>query len=675
MKKQPAFPIHKTIILSVAFYLITSHSLSVASYPQIPANTGTSEIRHLDLTYNFTAPDSREKWIARVTRLRYQILFSAGLLPLPEKTPLNAHIFGKTDRGDFTIEKVYFESFPGHYVTGNLYRPKNVSGKAPGVLLPHGHWQYGRLENQPLNSGPLRAANFAKLGFIAFTWDMVGYNDSTAVPHTFASHKESLVSESLWGVNLLGLQLWNSIRALDFLESLPDVDATRLGVTGESGGGTQTFLLGAVDDRIRVSAPVNMISFTMQGGSVCENAPNLRIDTNNVEIGAMMAPRPMLMVAATGDWTKNTPTSEYPAIKGVYQLFGAEDKLQMVQFDAPHNYHRESREAVYGWFVHWLQGRADYSPIKEKSAGNLALPELLVFYGIPRPTNELDEKSLTASLIVSRQKQLEAALPKDQSSLEAFREQYGNALKFSLMAEYPKPEEITAQGLDITSSGWRIHEPVELSRAGSGDSFGMTLVYSEARQAKDNKYAVLFNSHPESDSLRQVLTEKGFTLASINTYKSSVTDEIRNVRKFLTTYNRTESMQNVQRMLTTIAYLKKRNSQASISVVADASNLWALLARGLAPQIDRMIVDVSGFDNASDEEYLKRVAIPGIRRAGDFLTAIALAPKTPMLIHNTGNRFRTEKLAELYRHSGKLADLQIYKDKLPVERMIEWLTQ
>jgi hypothetical protein len=418
-----------------------------------------------------------------------------------------------------------------------------------------------------------------------------------------------------------------------------------------------------------------MISFTMQGGSVCENAPNLRIDTNNVEIGAMMAPRPMLMVAATGDWTKNTPTSEYPAIKGVYQLFGAEDKLQMVQFDAPHNYHRESREAVYGWFAHWLQGRADYSPIKEKSAGNLALPELLVFYGIPRPTNELDEKSLTASLIVSRQKQFEAALLKDQSSLEAFREQYGNALKFSLMAEYPKPEEITAQGLDITSSGWRIHEPVELSRTGSGDSFGITLVYSKARQAKDNKYAVLFNSHPESDSLRQVLTEKGFTLASINTYKSSVTDEIRNVRKFLTTYNRTEAMQNVQRMLTTIAYLKKRNSQASISIVADANNLGILLARGLAPQIDRMIVDVSGFDNASDEEYLKRMAIPGIRRAGDFITAIALAPKTPMLIHHTGNRFRTEKLAELYRHSGKSADLQIYKDKLSVERMIEWLTQ
>ena len=157
-----------------------------------------------------------------------------------------------------------------------------------------------------MNSVPLRAIQLARLGFVALTYDMVGYNDTVQTPHDFGSRREQL-----WSFGSLGLQLWNSIRALDFLESLPDVDPGRLAITGESGGGTQTFLLAAVEDRIRYAVPVNMISAIMQGGGICENAPSLRLGTFNVEIGAMMAPRPMLMIAATGDWTKNTPSEEY----------------------------------------------------------------------------------------------------------------------------------------------------------------------------------------------------------------------------------------------------------------------------------------------------------------------------------------------------------------------------
>ena len=149
------------------------------------------------------------------------------------------------------VEKVYFESYPGHYVTGNLFRPKRIEGRVPAILNPHGHWSYGRLENSLNASIPVRAANFARLGMIAFTYDMVGYVDSQAISHRFAiGHREGTFDrEMLWGVNLLGLQLWNSIRALDFLLTLPEVDPERIGATGASGGGTQTFLLAAVDER------------------------------------------------------------------------------------------------------------------------------------------------------------------------------------------------------------------------------------------------------------------------------------------------------------------------------------------------------------------------------------------------------------------------------------------
>ena len=211
------------------------------------------EPRHLDLAYSFPKYNSKEAWMLRAAELRKQILVSAGLWPTPQKQPIQATIFDKLDRGDYTIEKVYFESYPGVYVTGNLYRPKTAAGqtkKLPAVLSPHGHWAYGRLENTILNSGPARAINFARQGYVAFSYDMVGYVDNTAISHRFAEHNVT-GREALWGINLLGLQLWNSIRAIDFLLSLPEVDPERLACTGESGGGTQTFLLAGIDERIK----------------------------------------------------------------------------------------------------------------------------------------------------------------------------------------------------------------------------------------------------------------------------------------------------------------------------------------------------------------------------------------------------------------------------------------
>src|SRR5262249_22583880 len=242
-----------------------------------------------------------------------------------------------------------FESLPGFYVTGNLYRPTG-DGPFPAILAPHGHWSYGRFENTAVMSMPARAINLARQGFVVLTYDMIGYNDSRQLTHQFDGRRERL-----WGLTLAGLQLWNSIRSVDFLESLPEVDRTRIGCTGESGGGTQTFLLAAVDPRIKVAAPVNMISMHFQGGGLCENPPALRFDTNNRELAATIAPRPLLMVSATGDWTNETLEVEYPAMRRFYALYGAENRVQAVRIDAPHNFNQASREAVYAWMARWLK--------------------------------------------------------------------------------------------------------------------------------------------------------------------------------------------------------------------------------------------------------------------------------------------------------------------------------
>jgi hypothetical protein len=271
---------------------------ALAAAVQTPA--GPSPYRTLDDRFDPPHFATVDAWKPRAAYLREHVLASAGLLPLPEKTPLRPSIFGEVRRADYSVSKVYFESLPGFFVTGNLYRPAG-DGPFPAILSPHGHWTYGRLENTALMSGPGRAINLARQGFVVFMYDMIGYNDSQQVPHTFSGPREYL-----WGLSLSGLQLWDSIRAIDFLETLPYVRRDAIGMTGESGGGTQTFLAAAVDSRIAVAAPVNMISLHMQGGCLCENPPGLRLETTNVEIAATIAPRPLLMISATGDWTAET---------------------------------------------------------------------------------------------------------------------------------------------------------------------------------------------------------------------------------------------------------------------------------------------------------------------------------------------------------------------------------
>ncbi|MFQ5790835.1 MAG: alpha/beta hydrolase family protein, partial [Acidobacteriota bacterium] len=325
------------------------------------------------------------------------------------------------------MEKVYFESYPGFFVTGNLYRPLGRKGPFPGLLSPHGHWSRGRLHSDDAGSIPGRCINLARQGYVVFTYDMVGYNDSSQLKHSF--HDE------LWATSLMGLQLWDSIRAVDFISSLPDVDPNRLGCTGASGGGTQTFMLMAVDDRIKVAAPVCMISAHFQGGCECENAPLLRLETYNVEIATLMAPRPLILISATGDWTKNNPTVEYPDIRSTYRLFGAEDRVKSVQFDAGHNYNKDSREAVYPWFGRWLLPTTDTAKLKEQPFTVEKDHDLLVFTEAdPRPSHALNADQLKNYLIESARTQIERLKPTHAAPLKRFRRTMSVALEHTLAA-------------------------------------------------------------------------------------------------------------------------------------------------------------------------------------------------------------------------------------------------
>jgi dienelactone hydrolase len=301
---------------------------------------------------------TRGEWNAYQSELKGKILHCLGLSPLPERIPLSPVITGKLDRDGYSVERVYYQVFPKVYASGYLYRPRgqfageNPAGGAgarlPAVLNPHGHWTLGAVDP----TVQMRCIALALKGYIAFCPD--------------STHVADL------GVGLcpIGLMTWNNMRALDYLESLDCVDKTRLGCTGESGGGQQTLYLAALDERVKVIVPAVLVSYfqrilfvSEQTHCFCNHAPGIAGLTDEHEMAAMFAPRPALFICATGDWTKDFPKVEFPEIRHIYNLVGGD--VDCVQFDKPHNYDRDSREQMYAWMNKYLNGESDPAQAKE----------------------------------------------------------------------------------------------------------------------------------------------------------------------------------------------------------------------------------------------------------------------------------------------------------------------
>ncbi|MBN2013535.1 acetylxylan esterase [candidate division KSB1 bacterium] len=291
-----------------------------------------------------------DEWEKRARRTRIGILNGLELTNPPDKGPLNAIIHSRREYDGYTIENVAFESLPGFYVTGNLYRPRNVKGIVAGILCPHGHFEEPNGGGRFRPEHQIRCVTLARMGAIVFSYDMVGWGESTQ----FENYRFPDTHKTF--TKAVKLQTWNSIRAVDFLISLKNVDPKRIGVTGASGGGTQTFLLTALDYRVAVSVPVVMVSAHFFGGCICESGmPIYQSEshlTNNADIAALAAPRPQLIISDGTDWTKNTPTVEYPYIHNVYRHYGAQNLIENVHLtNEGHDYGNSKRIVAYKFFA------------------------------------------------------------------------------------------------------------------------------------------------------------------------------------------------------------------------------------------------------------------------------------------------------------------------------------
>ena len=601
--------------------------------------------RGTDHEFTFQAPDTLAEWEARAELLRLHILAVNGLWPPPEPCPLNARVFGTVQRDGYSISKVCFESHPGYFVTGNLYEPLG-EGPFPAILNPHGHWSDGRFTVDGSDSIQARCIQFARMGAIAFVYDMSGYSDSQHFPHRF-----SCPEWELWGIHPMALQLNNAIRGIDFLQSLPQVDPERIGCTGASGGGTQTFIATAVEPRIKVAAPVNMVSGIMQGGCICENAPYLRLDTNNIEIGALAAPRPLLLVSATGDWTRNTLQNEGPMIQAVYErLYAHPDRLRYVQFDAPHNYNQTSREAVYAWFAHWLIGEPDLpASIPELPSKVDTAADLRIFPAQGPIPSDLTPERLLAQWKTACQAQQSKLWPKDESELAEFRRLYQTAFSRVLGVETVPPDAVMIErilgrsedGVSLNLS-WNGCILPALWRTGSAQTATkrVTLLVHPDGIAAIDSIAV-----PDDEAIL------AFDPFLIGAHRPPEGAERKRDQGMFSAFHPTDDSCRIQDVLIALAAVKQLAPEAGVTLAGTgAGAAWALFARGVAApgSVAEAQIDFAGFTLNSDQEWIDRMNIPAVRRMGGLQTAIGLAAPEPLRIHGAYVNFPKQPVLRLY---------------------------
>lgn len=624
-------------------------------------NNSTELIRTLYEGSNFKPYTDKAAWQKRATYLREQVLISAGLWPTPEKCPLNAVIHGRMDRDDYTVEKVYFESYPGFYVTGNLYRPKGKAGPFPAVLSPHGHWENGRLyeasdsevkrqlagglENEPDAARyPLQArcANLARLGCIVFFYDMIGFAD--ADPEHFP-HRNTYrdLDSDLHGLSIFGLQTWDSIRSLDFLESLADVDKTRIAITGASGGGTQSFMMMAIDDRLACAAPVNMISAgEHQGGCVCENNSLLRIGTDNVELAATFAPKPFIHPTATGDWTKDYLEKGFPEIQATYKLFGAEANVETMRQTAPHNYNVHAREAVYNFFNKHLKlghegviTEAKFTPVKPA--------DLHVWDAEhPRPKNAVDAAGLKKWWVEMTGRQIDGLKPTDAESLKQFRAVMEPAVRHMVATELPSAEDIIIESAGKSVKNGVVVREFKVRRKNDArsipvtvceppNSTGVSLYISECPRASR------FPQIEGAASMRMIHAGQTVVLADLYGIGDAIhpnTAAMESV-EFLEGYNRTVLTERVHDILTLIPWSKTLADKRPLTLFAYGSMGPAcILARSLSGEAVSATAIMSSFsDPKIDSAHLSELHLPHSLRYGGILHIAALCAPGELQLH------------------------------------------
>jgi hypothetical protein len=696
------------VILQAFFVsVVTSPALAqqrVYADGEKPADSRLGELRHLNNYFPFHVPDSLDGWKARQDQLRTRILVANGIWPLPERTPLNVKIYGRVQRKGFTVEKVHFESYPGHFVSGLLFRP-TTKGKHPAVLTPHGHG--GRMQDHGDNIAALikngdekhagsgrfpklaRCAQLARMGCVTFIFDMEGYVDAVQIPmevsHRLTNRRPDLESPERWGFfsaqaemrlqSIMGIQTWNSIRALDFLETLDDVDAKRIGITGGSGGGTQTILLGAIDSRPIVSFPQGMVSTAMQGGCTCENCSLLRVDTGNVELAGLFAPRPLAMTGAN-DWTKEIQSKGYPELQKLYGLYGKQEDVFCVSFlHFAHNYNYVTRRVMYHWFnKHMELGHQE--PIVEDDYELLTTKEITVWdEEHPQPESGVEhEVKLLRSIAQASQQQISKLVNTAEDPTAKVREIVGTAIRSIVMRDLPAAGEVELEKVGKTEHASYLESTHIFRHKAAGEEFPAVVFYPNTvewngtmilwidgqgkagmigENGKPNKAIAAALGKGSAVVGIDMLYQGEFLTAgeTLDEQRSAPTTN-RQVPAFTFAYNHTLFAHRVHDVLSLISYMstdsRSKKEMKLILVGTGGAGPIAATAGAIAGDaVQQAIIDTQGFRFAAITSYLDPNFFPGAIKYGDLPAILALNVPRPLVL--IGEETVPRKTGYLYR--------------------------
>jgi cephalosporin-C deacetylase-like acetyl esterase len=350
-----------------------------------------------ELSEGMPIPDTLEVWKLQAANLDARLRRSLGLDRLAPVLSLEPQVVGAIRRDGYVVEQVVFRAAPDLWVAGHLYVPDPLTAPAPAVLYAPGHWmENGKLE--PVIQ--VCCANLAMHGLVVLACDPIGQGErfGSWLDH---GHLEPL----LVGVSQEGLMVWESMRAVDYLLSRPEVDETRIGMTGASGGGLNTFYTSVVDERIKVSVPVCYVTTFRQmmvaerdqswedGVDLCNQLPEVMAYADMGDICGLFAPRPLCIIAAQRDWMFPIEGAQemYRRARHVYRLLGAEEHTRLVEVDSEHGYDQPAREAAYGWLLHWLKGDGNGDALPEQGYEPLPVPyDAALTYIAPPAREDLD---------------------------------------------------------------------------------------------------------------------------------------------------------------------------------------------------------------------------------------------------------------------------------------------
>lgn len=651
------------------------------------ADIRSGPLKDLNGYFPFTPPADRETWETRRDLVRKQLQVALGLWPAPSRTPLNAVEHGAIDRGDHTVSKVFFESLPGLFVTGNLYRPKTISGRVPVVLFAHGHWKDARLAPQSPaklrrqiangeerfeqgGQSPFQAmcVQLARMGCVVWQWDMLGDSDSQQLSreliHGFKRQRPDMNAASGWGLfsplaelrlqSPMGLQTWNSIRSLDFVLSLPEVDPERVAVTGASGGGTQTMILAAVDDRVKLSYPVVMVSTAMQGGCTCENASLLRRGTGNVEFAAAFAPKPQGMNTAN-DWTVELATKGFPELKQLYGLYGAADQIALNRGEHfPHNYNAVTRSAFFS-FLNSQFGLGLENPVIEKDYQLLPADQLSVWnadHPAPPAADPAFEKRLLRWLADDSDRQVAGWL----AAPEEIDTKLRPGIATILGRTFDTAGEVRWELGDKTRRDGVVVMDGLLKNASFGEELPVRWLYPADWSGDvviwldDSGTAAAFGAGGDPlPAVQRLLAEAATVvsaelatqrfLATADPPRQRTVDNPREFAGYTYGYNHPLACQAVHDILTLLRYLHQgdtaghaRPKQVHLVGLGETAPL-AVAARAVATdRVDRIVAETAGFRFAGLADYRHPLFVPGAVRYLDVPGLVTAGGETPLLL-------------------------------------------